>query len=176
MIIKISNSLQRAVKPRKTEEQCHGSQTLRGEHRGLLSEPRRPCHSKGSGKIDCDAIRSDDIDSWQAPVTSHFRIVSQGGEQRKGNIKFRIVSSHLNNTHSWARLGANSIAFFAAKSGDRHVYLRNCSIFPVGRVSPSGGEPTDFTNCSPAVLRSFLFSLRQNGDIKETRLFYTSVE
>lgn len=35
-------------------------------------------------------------------------------------------------------------------------------------MPPSGGEPIESTNCSPAVSRSFLFSLGQNGGMTET--------
>lgn len=35
-------------------------------------------------------------------------------------------------------------------------------------MPPSGGEPIESTNCSPAVSRSFLFSPGQNGGMKET--------
>lgn len=113
-------------------------------------------------------------------VTWHFTdclmCEAKGGEWRKGNIKLRIASSHLNNTNS-LKEHAPSLAPiqspFSRQNRVSHVYLINCSIFPVGS-SPAMQRWTArvqglLSSCSHAV---FVWSLAFHKTVRrEKRLF-----
>lgn len=163
------NSYQRWVKESKIEAQYHGWPALRGdrEHKGLLSEPR-PCHTKGSGKIDCDAIWS----CRYRQLTGPCNLTLQGLSLKVENDEKEISSSGLSHHTSITRIVEHALApiqspFSRQKRGSACLLKKVLDIS--GGESLAIGWWTDrlrelLSSCFP----SFLFSLWEYGEIKET--------
>lgn len=177
MMKKILKSYQRWIKTSRIEAQCHGWPPLRGdrEHKGLLSEPR-PCHTKGSGKIDCDAIWS----SRYRQLTGPCNLTLQGLSLKVENDEKEISNLGLSHHTSITRIVAHALApiqspFSRQKRGSACLLKKLLDIS--GGESLAIGWWTDrlrelLSSCFP----SFLFSLWEYGEIKKHLFCYTSME
>lgn len=140
------NNHQQEVKACRIKAQCRRSPNTSW----MITASTRACYLRLGGrvspkevrKIDCGAIRFPeeesqlDRETWQTACDLTLHGLSVKAENDEKEISNWGLSNHTSITRivwkSTPRLWRQYNPLFRGKIEDRHVYLINCSIFPVG--------------------------------------------